>query len=516
MNDIPRNDLVSRRTALGALSAFGVSAVCCSPGIPRTPDIANLADYIEDRDEDHSSALQRAINSGNGSVYIPEGTYIIDQVSGSNIRLFGKGKLVKKKNTKGVMLYLSGDNEIRDIVIDYNWPSANALAPYVNNISLYQHRGSLALKGVKFDRSFYAAVYIEGGSLSTDAQCHFSGAIPHNGLRGNAARLSHYIICVSDEKTDIQSISIIGGTFIGSSQEINSLHLNPTGVFITPSVIDGNQYKSVKIIGSKFIACSTNCGEGNLTGAIDIYNGAENIIIENVEVSLFSYAAFKIQNSSNFKIVNNSVRQGYIPDGAFARQSLGCATMQKVRGSRKEQHNGLITGNSFSNMYYAGIINDCNDVIIEKNNINDVKYEKLGSAINNSGNNVIIANNVGHAIAGIQIYSSGNNCTIKNNTMDGGSGSSMGAVYFSGENIHILSNTFISKLMSGGSGIRTNGNTSNFTIVDNIVRGFPYGIDIREGLGKSNKGKIEKNHVIGSVISVNYPSNNNNIFVSNK
>lgn len=505
MNHIPSSNLISRRTALSRLSAFGVSAVCCSPVIPQVPGIANLADYIDERDEDHSSALQRAINIGNGSVYIPEGTYVIDQVAGNNVRISGKGSLVKKKGTKGVMLYLSGDSELTDITIDYNWPATDTRAPYVNNIAVYQNGGSLNLKRVIFNRSFYAAVYVGGGSLSTDAQCHFAGAIPHNGLRGNAARLSHYIICVSDEKTGNHSISIAGGTFIGSSQEKDRLHLNPTGVFITPSVLDGNRYKSVRIIGSKFIACSTNCGEGNLTGAIDIYNGAENILIEKVEISLFSYAAIKIQNSSNFKIVNNVVKRGYVPNGAFADQSLGCATMQKVRGSRQDQRNGLIKNNTFSGLAYAGIINSCDSVEIDGNTIRGVKYSKSGSAISNTGHDVTISNNVGHDVEGVQIYSSGNNCSIKHNKMDSGNGQSKGAVYFAGKNIIISDNLFVSVRRSGGSGIRTDGNASHFTILDNVVNGFPYGVDIRETVGKVGTGEIRRNKLIGAGISVNIP-----------
>src|SRR3546814_1066607 len=57
-------------------------------------------------------------------------------------------------------------------------------------------------------------------------------------------RISHYIACYADAETSNQVISINGGVFIGPSLATEDLHLNPTGIFVTSSGLDGVRFRT--------------------------------------------------------------------------------------------------------------------------------------------------------------------------------------------------------------------------------------------------------------------------------
>lgn len=488
---------LTRRQTLGTLGVLALTNILASPACSQVRGGVDLADFVSGDEVDHTAALQRAIDAGGGVVHVPDGIFVIDVVKGNNVHLHGRGTLRKKPGTKGVMLYLSGSNRIEGLTIDYDWPRCEQSAPYANNIAIYQRQGALSLVGVTCRRSFFAAVYLEGGSLRTDADCAFVEAIPHNGARGRQARPSHYIFCVSDGRTDDQTITVTGGRFVGSSLDRDKLHLNPTGIFVTPSVLDGARFRAVSVTGTSFTGCSTNCGDGNVTGAIEIYNGADNVVIDGVTIRLFTYAGIKVQNSSGFDIRNNTVSDGVIPPGAYLPHANGCVTTQKVRGSRRAQSGGRILKNRFSGMRYVGINNSCNQVAIADNIIDGVGMARIGDGIHNAGNDVSITGNVGRDIAGVQISSSGDRCRIVANRMESSAVAVQTAMVFSGTGAIIQRNQFRALRGSGGSGIRTNGPASSFSITDNLVEGFPYGVDIRTTSGAVRNGEISRNTYIG-------------------
>src|SRR3546814_11112569 len=66
------------------------------------------------------------------------------------------------------------------------------------------------------------------------------------------------------------------------------LHLNPTGIFVTSSGLDGVRFRTVYVIGAVLLGCTTNAGNGNVTGAIDTYNGAENINVLGCTIRYFT------------------------------------------------------------------------------------------------------------------------------------------------------------------------------------------------------------------------------------
>src|SRR3546814_7882677 len=82
---------------------------------------------------------------------------------------------------------------------------------------------------------------------------------------------SDLIACYADAETSNQVISINGGVFIGPSLATEDLHLNPTGIFVTSSGLDGVRFRTVNVIGAVLLGCTTNTGNGNVTGAIDTY-----------------------------------------------------------------------------------------------------------------------------------------------------------------------------------------------------------------------------------------------------
>src|SRR3546814_15831886 len=101
-----------------------------------------------------------------------------------------------------------------------------------------------------------------------------------------------------------------------SSDVCSSDLLNPTGIFVTSSGLDGVRFRTVNVIGAALLGCTTNAGNGNVTGAIDTYNGAENINVLGCTIRYFTYAGIKIQNSSNINVIGNIVTEGAKPTTA--------------------------------------------------------------------------------------------------------------------------------------------------------------------------------------------------------
>src|SRR3546814_10281118 len=111
------------------------------------------------------------------------------------------------------------------------------------------------------------------------------------------------------------------------------LHLNPTGIFVTSSGLDGVRFRTVNVIGAVLLGCTTNAGNGNVTGAIDTYNGAENINVLGCTIRYFTYAGIKIQNSSNINVIGNIVTEGAKPTAANTNASYGIITASGIRSS---------------------------------------------------------------------------------------------------------------------------------------------------------------------------------------
>src|SRR3546814_2152694 len=177
--------------------------------------------------------------------------------------------------------------------------------------------------------SVASAIRIDGASLTTDADCRFVEGATHDNDVDNP-RISHYIACYADAETSNQVISINGGVFIGPSLATEDLHLNPTGIFVASSGLDGFRFRTVNVIGAVLLGCTTNAGNGNVTGAIDTYNGAENINVLGCTIRYFTYAGIKIQNSSNINVIGNIVTEGAKPTAANTNASYGIITASGI------------------------------------------------------------------------------------------------------------------------------------------------------------------------------------------
>lgn len=283
-------------------------------------------------------------------------------------------------------------------------------------------------------------------------------------------------------------INIGGAYFEGSSLVANQLHLNPTGIFITASAVDGYRFRTVNINGPTLLGCTTNAGNGNITGAIDMYNGADNIVISGVTIRYFTYAGIKVQNSSNFSIVGNTITDGSVPAGANTGHANGIVAIEKARGSVFDQEMGVISNNIISGCTYSGITNNCDNVIISGNTIKGVaEVAGVATGINNAASNVVIMGNVGKDVLGVMILTDGNSVKVLGNTFSSGAGACDTALRFSGNDILIEGNSFTSGVLAGSTGIRTNGPASNIRIGNNYVNRFPYGVDIRNGGGAVDK-----------------------------
>jgi hypothetical protein len=396
-----------------------------------------------------------------------------------------------------VLLNLTGDNRIEGITLDYDWKNAAQTPPYSDNISLQQVGGTLTLNGVAFRRSFASALFVSGASLSTDMSCSFTEGAPHNGLSGGKERVTYYITCIATHDTRDQTICINGGYFRGASLDPEKLHLNPTGIFITASAVDGVRFKTINISNPVLIGCSTNAGAGNVTGAIDIYNGAENIIVTGATIRYFTYAGIKVQNSSRFSLSGNMVTDGKVPSRAFTAHAVGITTTEKNRSSTVEQRFGQISGNIVEECHYAGILNNCDWVAISTNILNRVVRAETGAGVMNDGNNVTIIGNAGTNVGGTFISSMGDHIKIVANNFDSGPDGRADGILFKGHDVAISDNSLVSGKASGGSGIRTNGPASNIRIGGNYAENFPYGVDLRTTGGAVKEVVVSPNQFAG-------------------
>lgn len=487
--------LMAYRSAAAAAVARNLSA--------KLDESVSLRDFgaAGDGAADDSAALQAAIDSGAGAIFVPRGVYIVDAVEGTGIHLYGSGTIRKKAGTKGAMLSLFGANRIEGVTIDYDWENADQTPPNFGNAAVEQVQGSLDLAGVKFIRSFDSAVYVVGASLNIDGACSFTGGKPHNDLTGGDERPTYYVFCIADADTDNQVISIGAAYFEGASLDPEDLHLGPSGIFITASGVDGYRFRAINISNPTLLGCSLNAGNGNVTGAIDLYNGADNIVISGATIRHFTYAGIKVQNSSYFSITGNTLTDGYVPAGADTPHANGIVTIEKARGSMVEQKFGVITGNIIEGCVYSGITNSCDHVAITGNVINGVaEVAGIATGINNAANHVAIIGNVGTDVMGVQILTDGDHVKVIGNEISSGAGAADTALRFTGIDIAIEANSFISGVTAGSTGIRTNGPASHIRIIGNYIDGYPYGIDIRTTGGAVDKIVQGTNQIINHTL----------------
>lgn len=477
-------------------------------------DTVSVKDFgaVGDGTTDDTAAVQAALNSGSYSIYIPDGTYIVDAVTGSNVYIFGSGTIKKKSATKGQMITLTGNNVVEGITLDYDWTNATQTLPYSLNISLRQNQGVITVRDCKFVRSFARALYVEGATLTLSGS-NFSEGAPHNNQSGGNERVTSYLDVQADLLVDGQFVEITGNTFVGPSLTPANLHLNTSGIFINAQALDGVRYKSVNIVGNTLIACSQNAGPGNVTGAIDTYNGVENLVISGNTIRLFSYAGVKVQNSSNFAITGNTITDGEAPAGASVNQSFGVITTEKVRSATAEQKNGTIANNVLEECQYIGISNSCDNVVISGNIIDGVVLAAVGNAVSNVASYVNIIGNIGRNVQGTFISSVGDRVKIIGNTLQSDTVATPLAVSYSGNDIDISHNSFVSSVASGGSGVRTSGPASNIKAIGNYVDGFPYGFDFRITGGAVNNINLEDNQFANiSISSLNVVAGVTNAF----
>ncbi len=479
---------LDRRTfVVGSLMVGGAAAAAratASDESARAGLGRDIRDYQRGASGDWTAAVQAAIDSG-GPVWIPEGEYAVDSLTGSNLRMSGTGTLRKREGTKGAMLKLSGSNTIQDITIDYDWNTADQSLPVNRNYTVYQTGGSLRLRGVTFLRSFTDAVMNVGGSLFVDPACRFTEAAPHNDRRGGNERLTGYITCYADAGTSDQVIDIQGAYFEGPIKDPARMHLNPTGLFITNHPPSGARFKAVKCIGATFQYCGTNAGDGNVTGAIDTYGGAENVVIEGNTIRFFTYAGIKVQNSSKVNIVGNIITDGYTPAGASVNsQSFGIITAQKARHSSSRQNSVNVVSNIIQRVAYVGIQNSVDDVNILANHIDGVDFiAGLGTAIFNTGGGVNISRNFVRDVAGTAVATWGDGVCVEGNRLQAREMAGSAGVYFEGRRLTLRDNDVEGDSRTSTSGFRTDGPACEVTYDGNFVRGFDYAFDARARAG---------------------------------
>ena len=464
-------------------------------------DFVSVKDFgaVGDGVTDDTTFVQNALDAG-VKLYVPEGTYIVDQITGTDVTMIGTGTFKKKSGTKSKMFELDGETYIQGITFDYDWTNADQSLPYSLNASVWQNQGKLWITGCNFLHSFTYAIRCVGSYLTLENN-NFAEGAPNNNLSGGNERPTYYVAAEADSATVDEIVQISGNTLTGPYTDSANLYLNPAGVVVNASAVDGYQYKSVNITGNTFVGCGGNAGNGNVTGAIDTYNGVQNLVISGNTIRGYSYAGIKVQNSSNFSITGNTIVDGSSAAGAYVAQTFGIITTEKIRGSTADQANGTIVGNTITSCKYIGIINSCNNVTIANNVIYSVTLAILGTGIYNAGTNVNISGNIGTEIQGTFVYSSGNRVNIVDNLMSCTSVAAAGAVEYLGSDVYIQGNTFASAIASGGSGIYTTGLAYYVRIEDNYVDGFPYGVDVRTTAGGVDTVDIGANQFVNISIS---------------
>lgn len=459
---------------------------------------SNVRDYgaVGDGVTDDTVAIQAAIDvvevAGTGSVlFIPPGTFIADGliIEGS-MKIRGSGTLKHKAPATNSLLLCNDTNEdgcvvdIDGITFDGNRVARAAAAEafVTTRAEVYVAMATVQLKinNCIFTGMFTRAIRFFGSLRLTN--CRFEDGAAYDGTH-----TTHYVYGIPYLADQIKGSYVIiqGNSFVGADVTTPANYMNnPTGVFITKGRDDADAdafFESVVISGNTFEGCGCSSPAGNVTGAIDTYNGAEKIVISDNVIRKHSFAGIKAQAVDRCTITGNVISEGAVNAASLSPLLYGIIVEEKPRaGVTDERYDVVISNNVIDNAVYVGIYSKCDNSIVSNNIVKNVVQDALGIGILVIGKNHIIDGNVvlEYEQTGIQVGTGSSNIKVSNNLLNNTTYAGANTILFSGADKVTITGNHIQ--CNGGSAIRTLGLSDIILIEGNFIDAAAYGIDIRE------------------------------------
>jgi len=424
-------------TLIGALAnVTGVHFTATGPGVgtgtaafsryvsARLQDIVTVKDFgaVGDGVADDTVAIQAALNSGAGAVYIPSGNYLVSSLSAkSNTIIYGNGNssVLTATGTGNILVItgVSGGTRITNVQV------RNIKFQGLNNMAA----GPLGC----------GVIVLHAQNITVD-QCYFDSFGPGAGdASSGGAALCFYVNCID---VTASNNTVVNGTG----------YLNGTDIAVYSAggyaIITGNRTYSTNSQGIYTNAASkvgriiiTNNISRNHTrhGIVAVYGGTtekiDTIVANNICEDCASTGIYVNTEADGVIVANNIIescsgggRNGYTLDGGISLLGVGekvcignyinntgytSAGVQRVidpaggvpndptRTTGIRVSNG-VTGNVSGNVIVGGsgraidLTNSANGVQIVDNTISNPEYAAiLISALNNTGANSVVSRN---------------------------------------------------------------------------------------------------------------------------
>jgi hypothetical protein len=236
-----------------------------------------------------------------------------------------------------------------------------------------------------------------------------------------------------------------------------------------------------------------------VTGAIDTYNGANNVVISNNTIRRYSYAGIKAQAVNRATITGNVMSDGYSDaTDAVPYVCYGIVVEEKPRSGNTtlDKYDVVISNNVINYASYVGIYAKSDNMVISDNIVRDVAKGTiaLGLGILSVGTNVHISDNLLFEIEqrAIQVGADSNQVSVTNNHWDNTTFSGATGVYLDDCNNVTVTGNYLKG--NAGSAIRTIGPVATVDVSGNTCIGTAYGLDLRETGGTNSGIRVGKNN----------------------
>lgn len=296
-------------------------------------------------------------------------------------------------------------------------------------------------------------------------------------------------------------VTVLNCRFIGKNLSEN--WLNPGGVFISEGnpVVTPVMFERVTVAHCVFTGMGQSWN-GNLTGAVDTYDGCKQVILAYNHIELYSYAGLKIQRADNVIVIGNTIKDADVWDGGSyaiviepqAREGSYPYTAGPPDRRGENHYNNVVSGNIIENPLAFGIFVGGQYTSVSGNIIKNTRVGYSSNCnpiyINSDKVTVSQCDVVGYHGYGIFVGTNVDDLKIRDCYIDCLSSTDFlggtGGIFFAGnnKNCSLLDNTVLLALSSGQTGVY-------FTDGEYLtIRGHRHyngyaGFDIRDCLGAS-------------------------------
>ncbi len=257
---------------------------------------------------DETAMIQAAIDAiGNGTVLLPTGTYIVDDLRadrGTILKGQAGATLKLKNHATGSILRIAEQNtiSIENVTFDMNGANQGSPAVPVTKRGIYAAPVSnLQITGCRFINLFEYAIEIHQGSYVSIEDCYFSGKAEGNPTEW-ALKDIHATSCAH---LTVQGCAFDHVVPVDPSHGVVGIYLSA----VSQSTIDNNLLRR----------CGADDAGLHQGAAIDLYNNNHDIAMTNNVLEECNYMGCRISRCSDIRFEGNTVK---IPDTGYQ-----CAVM---------------------------------------------------------------------------------------------------------------------------------------------------------------------------------------------